>query len=61
MKSLDEFLITWSQGAITALLLAGFGAMWQFTLFRRNNFGLLFFLFWLFQVCTLHMTASSGF
>ena len=38
------------QGALTALLLAGFGAMWQFDLFRRNNFGLLFFLFFLFQV-----------
>jgi hypothetical protein len=40
------------QGALTALLLAGFGAMWQFDLFRRNNFGLLFFLFFLFQVPT---------
>jgi hypothetical protein len=48
------------QGALTALLLAGFGAMWQFDLFRRNNFGLLFFLFFLFQVSTslLHIPYS---
>ena len=37
------------QDAATALLLGGFGAMWQFTLFKANSFGLIFFLFFLFQ------------
>jgi ABC-type multidrug transport system ATPase subunit len=56
MGMLDSaFWLSWAStelilGALTALLLAGFGAMWQFDLFRRNNFGLLFFLFFLFQL-----------
>lgn len=56
MGMLDSaFWLSWASyeivmGTVTALLLAGFGAMWQFDLFLRNSFGLIFLTFFLFQL-----------
>ena len=37
-------------GLVLSLLLIAFGALFQLTLFLHNSFGILFFLFFLFQL-----------
>ncbi len=46
--------------AVTSLLIGAFGAIFQFPLFLRNSFGLLFFLFFLFQVAMAALAFCLG-
>lgn len=43
-------LLPQTQAALTAVLLAAFGAMWQFDLYKNNDFSIVFVLFLLFLV-----------
>lgn len=45
-----ETVVASLQSALTAVLLAAFGAMWQFRLYKENDFSLIFVLFLLFLV-----------
>lgn len=51
----SAYWLTWllwevSLGFVSSLLLIIFGLVFQFDFFLNNNFGVLFFLFFLFQV-----------